>query len=154
MSAEKISFRKAVKADLPAIIALLADDELGSRRENPGLPPAPEYTAAFAAIDREANQLLAVAVLEDTIIGTLHLTFIPGIARMGAWRGQIEAVRIARGHRKSGLGRTMFEWAIDQCKSRNCKLVQLTTDLTRPDAHRFYEGLGFKGTHKGYKLSL
>ena len=92
--------------------------------------------------------------LHDEVIGTLQLTFIPGLARTGAWRGQIEAVRIAETHRGSGVGQQMFEWAIEQCRARGCKLVQLTTDKARPDAHRFYERLGFVGSHIGYKLTL
>ena len=88
------------------------------------------------------------------VIGTMQISFIPGIARLGAWRGQIEAVRIAKEDRSSGVGQRMFEWAISQCRSRGCKLVQLTTDKTRPAAHRFYEQLGFVPSHVGYKLSL
>jgi GNAT superfamily N-acetyltransferase len=88
------------------------------------------------------------------VVGTLQLSFIPGIARTGAWRGQIEAVRIAQALRGSGVGQQMFEWAIAQCRARGCTLVQLTTDKGRPDAHRFYEKLGFVASHEGYKLGL
>lgn len=88
------------------------------------------------------------------MVGTLQLTFLPGLARTGAWRGQVEGVRIAAAHRGSGLGRLMFDWAIDRCRARGCSLVQLTTDRERPAAHRFYESLGFVGSHLGYKLSL
>lgn len=149
-----VTFRQAIPADLPAIIALLADDILGQQREDPGSPPNPRYVDAFEAILADPNQLQAVAVLGNEVIGALQLTFIPGLARIGAWRGQIEAVRIAEAHRSSGLGQQMFEWAIAQCKARGCDLVQLTTDKARPDAHRFYERLGFVGSHIGYKLTL
>jgi GNAT superfamily N-acetyltransferase len=88
------------------------------------------------------------------VVGTLQLSFIPGIAHTGTWRGQIEAVRIAADRRSSGLGQEMFEWAIAQCRGRGCRLVQLTTDKSRPDAHRFYERLGFVASHLGYKLTL
>jgi GNAT superfamily N-acetyltransferase len=152
---DAITFRPATAADLPAIIALLAADQLGAAREDPGPPLNPAYTAAFEAMDADPNQLLAVAVDgRGRIAGTLQLTFIPGLARTGAWRGQIEAVRVAAEQRGRGLGRTMFEWAIDQCRARGCALVQLTTDLSREDAHRFYEGLGFEHSHAGYKLKL
>ena len=149
-----IAFRKAQPADLPAIIALLANDVLGQQREDASSPPNPRYVDAFDAILADRNQLLVVATLDDEVIGTLQLSFIPGMARLGAWRGQIEAIRIAETHRSSGVGQQMFEWAIAQCKARGCDLVQLTTDKARPDAHRFYERLGFVGSHVGYKLML
>ncbi|MGE0238979.1 MAG: N-acetyltransferase family protein [Parvibaculaceae bacterium] len=149
-----VIFRRAELADLPAIVALLADDALGRHREDAGSPLNPKYRDAFHAIDADPHQLQAVAALGDEVVGTLHLTFIPGLARKGAWRGQIEGVRIAVAHRGSGLGRQMLDWAIDQCKAKGCALVQLTTDKTRPEAHRFYERLGFVGSHIGYKLAL
>ena len=151
---EHIVFRSALLTDVPAIVALLADDELGSQRENTGTPLDPRYVDAFQAMEADANQRLVVVADGDEIIGTLQLSFIPGIARMGSWRGQIEAVRIAAHRRDSGLGQKMFEWAISECRSRGCNLVQLTTDKSRTDAHRFYEKLGFKASHEGYKLSL
>jgi ribosomal protein S18 acetylase RimI-like enzyme len=151
---EHIVFRTALLVDVPAIVALLADDELGSQRELTGTPLDQRYVDAFKAIEADANQRLVVVADGDEIIGTLQLSFIPGIARMGSWRGQIEAVRIAAHRRDSGLGQKMFEWAISECRSRGCSLVQLTTDKSRTDAHRFYEKLGFKASHEGYKLGL
>ncbi|OTP65395.1 GCN5-related N-acetyltransferase [Caballeronia sordidicola] len=153
-SMEHIEFRSARLADISAIVAMLADDPLGSQREIVGTPLDGRYVAAFEAIDSDANQHLMVVTGNDEVIGTLQLTFIPGIARMGAWRGQIEAVRIAAHRRDSGLGQKMFEWAIAQCRARGCNLVQLTTDKTRADAHRFYDKLGFIASHEGYKLAL
>jgi GNAT superfamily N-acetyltransferase len=91
---------------------------------------------------------------DGEVVGTLQLSFLPGIARKGAWRGQIEAVRIAASRRGGGLGQHMFEWAIGECRARGCRLVQLATDRNRPDAHRFYERLGFVASHVGYKLAL
>ena len=149
-----VSFRTARLSDLPAIVALLAEDKLGSHREDVSSPLNEKYVAAFKAMEADPNQRLVVAVDEDAVIGTLQLSFIPGIARMGAWRGQIEAVRIAAPFRSSGIGQRMFEWAIAECKSRGCKLVQLTTDKGRADAHRFYEKLGFVASHEGYKLLI
>ncbi|WP_458762396.1 N-acetyltransferase family protein [Cupriavidus basilensis] len=151
---EHILFRTAVLADLPAIVGLLADDALGSQREIVSTPVDKRYVTAFHAIAADPNQRLVVAVNGDTVIGTLQLSFIPGIARAGAWRGQIEAVRIAAPFRSAGLGREMFEWAISECRSRGCAIVQLTTDKGRADAHRFYERLGFVASHEGYKLIL
>ncbi|MFD1328327.1 GNAT family N-acetyltransferase [Mycoplana ramosa] len=149
-----IHFRRAVSQDLAAIVALLADDPLGAQREMSGETASPVYEVALAAINADPNQFLAVAVDGEDVVGTLQLTFIPGLSRGGAWRGQIEAVRVASGRRGEGLGHRMFEWAIAQCRARGCRLVQLTTDKSRPDAHRFYEDLGFVASHVGYKLTL
>lgn len=149
-----LSFRRAAATDLPAIIALLADDAFGQQREEPTMPPQPAYLAAFGAIDRDPNQLLAVVERAGQIIGCLQLSFIPGLSRRGLWRGQIESVRVAASERGAGTGRALFEWAIAQCRDKGCGLVQLTTDKQRADARRFYESLGFKATHEGMKLDL
>lgn len=151
--------RRATGADLPAIIALLADDALGSTREDVSQPPSAAYQAAFAAIDADANQFFAVldrqgGIIGGGIIGCLHLTFIPGLSRRGVWRGQIESVRISSRCRGEGLGHRLLVWAIDRCRAHGCGLVQLTTDKARPDALRFYEDLGFVASHEGLKLTL
>jgi GNAT superfamily N-acetyltransferase len=151
---DAIAFRPARAADLPAIIALLAEDPLGREREDPGPPLNSAYETAFAAIESDPNQLLVVVTEADRVVGTLQLTFIPGLARKGALRGQIEAVRIAADRRGAGLGRRAFDWAIETCRGRGCCLVQLTTDRTRPEAHRFYDRLGFVASHLGYKKAL
>jgi ribosomal protein S18 acetylase RimI-like enzyme len=146
-----VIFRAATAADVPGIVVLLADDVLGAARERPG---DPAYEAAFAAIAADANQLLAVAELDGSLVGCLQLTFIPGLSHRGAWRGQIESVRIDASQRGSGLGRRMLDWAIEQCRARGCRLVQLTTDKARGDAMRFYESLGFTASHEGMKRVL
>lgn len=151
---DAIAFRRAAASDLPSIIGLLADDPLGQTREEAAMPPAAAYVSAFEAIDTDPNQMLAVVTEGDRVVGTLQLTFIPGLSRKGLWRGQIESVRIASGHRSAGLGGRLFEWAIAQCSARGCGLVQLTTDRERPEAHRFYERLGFTASHLGYKKAL
>jgi len=149
-----ITIRRAEFQDLEAIIALLADDALGQAREDNSRPLSERYATAFEAIDRDPNQLLAVVEHSLTIVGCLQLTFVPGLSRLGMWRGQIESVRIASNQRGSGLGQRMFEWAISECRARKCGLVQLTSDKARPDAIRFYEGLGFTASHEGFKLEL
>ncbi len=146
--------RRATAADLAALVALLADDPLGAARDDPAPPLDPRYAAAFAAIDADPNQFLAAATLGDTLVGTLHLTFIPGLARRGAWRADLKAVRIASAHRGAGLGRQLLDWAVAQSRARGCDLVQLSTDRRRTDAHRFYERAGFTASHLGYKLPL
>ena len=151
---QPLVFRRATVADLATIVGLLADDELGRQREDTSTPINARYTEAFAAIDRDPNQLLAVVERDADVIGCLQLTFIPGLSRRGMWRGQIESVRISSAERSGGIGRTMFEWAIAECRRRRCELVQLTTDKRRPDALRFYESLGFAASHEGMKLPL
>lgn len=147
-------FRRADHADVPAVIALLADDEIGRTREDISVPLNPRYEDAFLAIERDPNQFLCVAAKADTIVGCLQLTFIPGLSRLGMWRGQIESVRIAKQHRGQSLGDQMLNWAIGACRQRRCGLVQLTTDVRRLDAHRFYEKFGFKPSHTGMKLEI
>lgn len=149
------AFRKARRDDLAAIIRLLADDKLGQSREVVSEPVDARYEEAFAAIEADANQLLAVAVDgNDGVVGCLQLSFIPGLSRTGMWRGQIESVRIADGQRGSGLGSAFIEWAVERAVERGCGLVQLTSDKARPDAIRFYENLGFVASHEGLKRSL
>lgn len=144
--------RPATAADLPAIVAMLADDPLGARRESPDdLTP---YRTAFERLDQDPNQRLVVAVHDGRTVGTLQLTIIPGLSRRGATRAIIEGVRIHADHRGSGLGTLLIEWAIDAARHEGCHLVQLTSDASRTDAHRFYERLGFEASHVGFKLPL
>lgn len=147
-----IIFRRAGEADIPAIVRMLADDELGVNREDAAGNSA-SYLRAFQDIDADPSQFLCVAESDGKVVGTLQLSFIPGLSRGGAKRGQIEAVRVARDYRGEGIGRAMLEWAIEKCRAENCALVQLTTDKGRQDAHRFYESFGFEASHIGYKLS-
>jgi GNAT superfamily N-acetyltransferase len=148
-----VTLRQAVPGDLPEVLALLAADQLGVHREAAD-EPAP-YRAAFDAITADPAHLLVVAVDGDArIIGTMQLSFIPGLARRGAWRAQIEAVRVHEAARNRGVGARMIGWAIEEARRRGCALVQLTTDKRRGDAHRFYERLGFVASHEGMKLAL
>lgn len=148
-----LKMRRATRDDLEDIVALLADDVLDAGREVKGERLDPCYERAFNAIDADPNQLLAIFE-DDGLVGCLQLTFIPGPSRRGALRGQIESVRIAAGRRGEGLGTKMFQMAIDECRRRGCRYVQLTADKSRIDAHRFYERLGFVASHEGMKLSL
>ncbi|MFG2814616.1 GNAT family N-acetyltransferase [Streptomyces sp. NPDC048410] len=147
-----LDIRPATPDDLPAIVAMLADDPLGAQRESPDdLTP---YLSAFERLDIDPNQHLVVAVRDGRVIGTLQLTIIPGLSRKGATRSLIEAVRVHADERGSGLGSELIEWAVDTSRRLGCHLVQLTSDKTRTDAHRFYERLGFTASHEGFKLSL
>ncbi|MFE6103016.1 GNAT family N-acetyltransferase [Streptomyces laurentii] len=147
-----LAIRPAVHADLPAIVAMLADDPLGALRESPDdLTP---YTDAFDRLDGDPHQHVIVAVRADRIVGTLQLTIIPGLSRRGMTRSVIEGVRVHADERGSGLGTQLIEWAVETSRAQGCGLVQLTSDVTRTDAHRFYERLGFEPSHLGFKLSL
>jgi GNAT superfamily N-acetyltransferase len=148
-----VALRRAREPDLPAIIGLLAADQLGATRD--GVQSAEDlaaYTTAFRAIDRDPAHLLLVAEADGGVVATMQLSFLPGLARRGAWRAQIEAVRVHRGYRSRGLGAAMFGWAIGEARRRGCAMVQLTTDKSRGHAHRFYERLGFAASHEGMKL--
>jgi GNAT superfamily N-acetyltransferase len=145
--------REAVSDDVPAIVELLVDDQLGVGRDGVTGDFGP-YLDAFEVIDADPAHLLLVATDEGRVVATMQLSFIPGLARRGALRAQIEAVRVGRAHRSRGLGAAMFTWAIDESRRRRCALVQLTTDKARPDAHRFYVRLGFVASHAGLKLAL
>ena len=146
--------RDAMPADLPAIVELLADDMNSAGREDIGVPLDPGYAAALAAITADQNQRLLVAERDGAVVGTMQLSFLPGLAFRGAWRGQIEAVRIASSMRGRGLGAEMIGWAIARCRDRGCRIVQLTSQDNRTAAHRFYEKLGFAASHTGMKLHL
>ncbi|MEU3052746.1 GNAT family N-acetyltransferase [Streptomyces griseus] len=147
-----LEIRPVAPADLAAVVAMLADDPLGAQRESPDdLTP---YREALQRLADDPNQHVVVAVREDRVVGTLQLTIVPGLSRRGATRSIIEGVRIHGDERGSGLGTQLIQWAVDESRRQNCQLVQLTSDVTREDAHRFYERLGFTASHVGFKLAL
>lgn len=150
--ADRAALRRATAEDVAAIVAMLADDPLGARRESPDEPEV--YRPAFDAIDADPHQYLLVAEAHGRIVGTLQLTVIPGLSHRGAARAQIEAVRTHAELRGSGLGTRMLEWAVDEARRRGCRMVQLTSDASRADARRFYERLGFTASHVGFKMAL
>ncbi len=145
-------FRRARREDVPAIVAMLADDPLGAVRE--GDPADERYLAAFDRIDSDPYDELIVAERDGKVVGTMQLSYLAGLSRLGAERCQIEAVRVAASTRGQGLGRKMVQWGIDRARARGCAMVQLTSDKSRADAHRFYDSLGFTASHEGYKLAL
>ena len=149
-----VTFRRARRSDLPDIVRLLADDELGSQRERFEDPLPDSYYAAFISIDGDSNHELIVAELNGKVVGTLHLMFLPSVSFQGGLRAQVESVRVDDTVRGQGIGSALMKWSIERARERGAHLVQLTTHLTRKDAHRFYERLGFKGTHLGMKLGL
>jgi GNAT superfamily N-acetyltransferase len=143
--------RQATAADIPAIVRLLADDELGQNRES---GDERVYAAAFADIERDPNNMIFVIDMDGAVAGCAQLTIIPGLGRRAVTRGQIESVRVASSHRGQGLGRWFMQELIEAARGRGCGLVQLTSDRRRTDAHRFYESLGLVASHVGFKLAL
>lgn len=143
--------RRATRDDLPALLAMLFEDQLGATREDIGDLDA--YESAFTTIDADPAQLLAVATTaDDRPVGMMQITYIPGLARRGSRRAQIESVRVSVDHRGNGLGGAMITWAVEEARRHDCSLVQLTSDKRRVDAHRFYIRLGFAQSHEGFKL--
>ena len=146
--------RNATAEDLPAIVRLLADDELGSQREKYTNPLPRSYYATFVQIAADPNHQLIVAETDREVIGTLHLMFLPSISFQGGLRAQVESVRVDKECRNRGYGRQIMEWTIERARERGARTIQLTSHLSRKDAHRFYERLGFKGSHLGLKLDI
>jgi GNAT superfamily N-acetyltransferase len=155
LGSSAVVLRRAEAGDLPEIVGLLAADQLGATRD--GVSTAEDlaaYQAAFEAIDRDPAHLLVVGQAGPDIVATMQISFLPGLARRGALRAQIEAVRVHEAYRNRGLGAAILTWAIGEARRRHCALVQLTTDKSRAGAHRFYERLGFTASHEGMKLRL
>jgi GNAT superfamily N-acetyltransferase len=154
MKEQALTFRLATKENLPAIVGMLHDDTLGATREQFSEVLHSNYRKAFDIITADPNQELTVAEMNGAIVATFHLTFIQYLTHQGALRAQIEAVRTHSGYRGRGIGKKVFEYAINRAKQKGCVMVQLTTDKKRPDALRFYESIGFVATHEGMKMKL
>ena len=146
--------REAKREDLPTIVRMLADDPLGQKRHRVEDPLPQDYYAAFDVIAASPGNALYVAEIDGEIVGTLQLTFIPGLDYLGAERMMIEAVRVRGDRRNAGLGKAILAEAIAIARRRGCQRVELTSSASRKDAHRFYERLGFTASHVGMKLML
>ncbi|MNH82991.1 putative acetyltransferase [compost metagenome] len=146
--------REATLGDLPDIIRLLTDDELGLTREQYELPVPQYYVDAFHEITNQAGNSIIVAAQDENVIGCLQLTFIPGLTFQGMLRAQIEGVRVDSSYRNRGIGELLIRHVIYLAKERGCRVVQLTTNKLRTDAQRFYTRLGFKSTHVGMKIEI
>jgi ribosomal protein S18 acetylase RimI-like enzyme len=149
MNAESVSIRPARREDVAAIVAMLADDRLGSARERVEDPLPAVYYEAFARVERDENLQLVVAESEGRVIGCLQLAILPGISSQGGMRGLLEDVRVASDCRSRGIGEQLVQWAVTEAKARGCNLVELLTHQTRTDAQRFYKRLGFTSSHVG-----
>ncbi len=154
MDNKPLLFREAEQRDIPDLLEMLADDELGKLREDVSTPVNECYLSAFDQICRDPNNELIVVQQGRQIAGMLQLTFIPYLTHKGSWRCLIEGVRIQKAYRGLGLGTRFFKWAISRAGERDCAIVQLTSDKQRHDALRFYQNLGFEASHEGFKLRL
>jgi GNAT superfamily N-acetyltransferase len=152
--AASVNFRVARREELSAILALLTDDAVARSRTGYAEAPTPEVLAAFDEIDRDPNNELLVAELAGEVIATLQLTILPGLSRGGMRRAQVEAVRVRSDLRGQRIGERLMDYAIERARQRGCGLMQLTTDLRRADAHRFYLRLGFEASHAGMKRAI
>lgn len=149
-----VQYRLATRIDVPAIVRLLVEDDLGSQREHFTAPLPGEYYTAFEAIDADPNNELIVADANGEIIGTLQLMFLPSLSYQGGTRAQVESVRVAGQYRGQGIGADMMKWTIERAYQCGCHMMQLTSHKSRTDAHRFYEKLGFTKSHIGMKINL
>jgi ribosomal protein S18 acetylase RimI-like enzyme len=144
------TIRRARREDVRVIVAMLADDPLGSARERLEEPLPPSYFQAFEAVDQDSNIQLVVAEGSDgVVVGCLQLCILPGLSSQGASRALIEDVRVASHCRSRGIGEQMVQWAVSEARAKGCKLVELLTHNTRVDAQRFYARLGFARSHLG-----
>jgi GNAT superfamily N-acetyltransferase len=149
-----LKFRQATREDLPEIVRMLTDDFLGAQRERFESPLSDSYIKAFEEIAADKNNELVVAELDGAVVGTLQITFTPSISFQGGKRATVESVRVDAKYRGQGIGKQLMLWAIERARAENCFALQLTTNADRKDAHRFYENLGFTGSHLGMKLYL
>jgi ribosomal protein S18 acetylase RimI-like enzyme len=148
-----VTIRRATRDDVGAIVAMLADDPLGSARERIEDPLPPSYFRAVEALERDPNiQLMVAADGDGTVVGCLQLCILPGLSSQGASRALIEDVRVATRCRSRGIGEQLVRWAVAEARARGCKLVELLTHHTRVDAQRFYKRLGFQPSHVGMTL--
>ena len=150
----KLKFRQANRQDLPEIVRMLADDFLGATRERDENPLPESYVKAFEEIEADKNNELIIAEKDSEIVGTLQITLTPSISFQGGKRATVESVRVSGKYRGQGIGQELMLWAINRAREENCVAIQLTTNAERKDARRFYENLGFKGSHLGMKLYL
>jgi GNAT superfamily N-acetyltransferase len=149
-----LTYRAARPEDLPLIVGLIVEDSVVATNDDPADALHGDYTAALAAIDADPNQEMIVVEQDGAPIGCFQLSYLPGLMRRGMWRGQIEVVHVSETHRNRGLGSQMMKWALERCRERGCRMVQLTSNKKRLDAHRFYERLGFAKSHEGFKYYL
>lgn len=149
-----ITFRPARREDLPAVVALLADDDVNGHREAITDPLAAGYIKAFNAIEADADNLLFVGEQDGVVVATAQLTFVPTLVAQGATRAIVEGVRVSSKLRSLGIGEKLLAFCEDVSRERGCRTLQLTTSMARVNAHRFYDRIGYEHSHKGFKRAL
>ncbi len=149
-----MEIREATMDDLPRIVKLMAEDTLGRSREDFSVPLKACYVEAFKNICEDKNSILLVACENGEVVGSLQVTFTQYLSHEGSRRATIENVHVFEKCRNRGVGTQLMCHAISLAKDEKCSIVQLTSNKSRKDAHRFYERIGFRATHEGMKLSL
>ena len=153
MTGEAITIRPAKRADVVAIVKLLADDPLGQNRELVVEPLPPSYYKAFDAMHRAHHiQMMVAEDADGQVVGCLQLAILPGLSSQGASRGLIEDVRVVSDRRSQRVGERLVRWAIGEALANGCKLLELFTHESRVDAQRFYKRLGFQPSHVGMTM--
>ncbi|WP_404960778.1 GNAT family N-acetyltransferase [Streptomyces sp. 147326] len=155
-----MTFRNATRRDLPAVLALLADED--QVLDPASIVVGEAHERAFAAIEADPrNEMLVLTdgadetdETDEVVLGCLQLTYVPGLGQNGQERAVVEAVRVRADRRGAGLGAELMRLAVERARERGCGLVQLTSSKRRTAAHRFYERLGFARSHEGFKLQL
>lgn len=150
----ELTIRRATIDDVPSMVTLMTDDELGKTREVDSIPLNPSYYAAFEKIDQNPHSELLVVEFQGKVIGTAQVDYLQYLSHQGAKRAQIENVRVDKSYRSQGVGEKLMAVIVDKAKQKGCYIVQLTTNKKRHRAHHFYERLGFVASHEGMKLQL
>ncbi|QFY59880.1 GNAT family N-acetyltransferase [Rhizobium grahamii] len=150
----EITIREARSADVAALVAIFAADELGGHGDTTAPEVFGEYLRAFERIATSRDQTLYVAEREGQVVGTFQTMIVTALVGRGSSSMIIEAVQTRGDMRGQGIGARMIEFAIAEAKGRGLRLVQLTSNASRSDARRFYERLGFKQSHLGFKMAL
>jgi GNAT superfamily N-acetyltransferase len=154
MQVQSVQIRQATENDLQAIVALFADDPLGGHGDTTDPEALPHYRAAFDRIAASPNETLYVAEFDGEVVGTFQTMITTTLTGRGASNMIIEAVQTRADQRGRGIGAAMIAFAVEEAKRERLRLVQLTSNAMRKDAHRFYERLGFAPSHLGFKLKL
>lgn len=154
MSVSDLIIRRARETDLTDIIAMFAADEKGGHGDTTDPDAFEDYLKAFYIIDASPNENLYVAELGGEVVGTFQLLFTRTLTGRGSLTMVLEAVQTRPDMRSRGIGKAMVDYAVEEARRRDCRVVRLTSNDTRTDAHRFYERHGFEKTHAGFKLAL
>lgn len=154
METESVTIRKAEHGDVPAIVAMFANDSLGGHGDSTEPSALPGYMAAFRRIEQSPNETLYVAVKGGEVVGTFKTPLTTTLTGRGGSSMIVEAVHTRADCRGQGIGETMIRFCLDEARRQGLRQVQLTSNAKRTDAHRFYGRLGFEASHVGFKFKL